>query len=305
MAPAAVALIFTTFFGFGKKLDKLGVTIALVACCVSVLISNDAHASQIVYPVLLICGGSLTLLDSYSSEPIGTYANPLRRGASEQKLAATDRKLAYKIGMDYSHGILMFVLWLGLLVGSRVLVERGVENVYLEIFELFFRVGSLSFGGGVVIVPMLQAEVVPKWMTDEQFFQGLALSQSLPGPVFNYASFLGGTYAGFLASLVASVALTGPGFILIYSTLPFWINLRGSAAFKAIIQGLNASSIGMIGGSCVFLYAMSVKNAAGAIVFVLCAGLNAYYGVGAPQTIAAGAVVGALFSTFSLGQVPY
>jgi chromate transporter len=177
--------------------------------------------------------------------------------------------------------------------------------VYLEIFELFFRVGSLSFGGGVVIVPMLQAEVVPKWMTDEQFFQGLALSQSLPGPVFNYASFLGGTYAGFLGALVASVALTGPGFILIYSTLPFWINLRGSAAFKAIIQGLNASSIGMIGGSCVFLYAMSVKNAAGAIVFVLCAGLNAYYGVGAPQTIAAGAVVGALFSTFSLGQVPY
>lgn len=256
-----------------------------------------------MYPMLLIGGGSLTLFDSYSSRPIGTYEQSSDAESAEKERA--DRKLAYKIGMGIYHGLFMFILWLGILVGSVALVQSGYKNVYLEIFELFFRVGSLVFGGGVVIVPMLQNEVVPKWMNDDQFFQGLALAQSLPGPFFNFAGFLGGTYAGFWGAVVANLGLMGPGFILIFAMLPFWINVRKYAWFKAIVKGLNASAIGLIGGACVFLYAKSVKDAADAIVFVLCGGLAGYYSLGAPQTIGMGALLGAVFASLSLGQVPY
>lgn len=307
VAPAAVALIFKAFYGFGKKLDNLGVIIALCAACVSVLINNDAHipgnSSQLVYPLLLIGGGSLTLFDCYSSNPMGSYEQSSSTDSDEK--AKADRKLAYKIGLGIYHGLFMFLLWFGILIGGTTLVHRGCTNVYLEIFEIFYRVGSLVFGGGVVIVPMLQNEVVPKWMNDDQFFQGLALAQSLPGPFFNFAGFLGGAYAGFWGAVVASIGLMGPGFILIFAMLPFWINIRRHAWFKAIIKGLNASAIGLIGGSCVFLYAKSVKDAADAIVFVICGALTSFYSLGAPQTIATGSLLGAVFACFSLGQVPY
>ncbi|KAL7502887.1 hypothetical protein ACHAWX_000546 [Stephanocyclus meneghinianus] len=307
VAPAAVALIFKAFYGFGKKLDNLGVIIALCAACVSVLINNDAHipgnSSQLVYPLLLIGGGSLTLFDCYSSNPMGSYEQSSSTDSDEK--AKADRKLAYKIGLGIYHGLIMFLLWFGILIGGTTLVQRGCTNVYLEIFEIFYRVGSLVFGGGVVIVPMLQNEVVPKWMNDDQFFQGLALAQSLPGPFFNFAGFLGGTYAGFWGAVVANIGLMGPGFILIFAMLPFWINVRRYAWFKAIIKGLNASAIGLIGGSCVFLYEKSVKDAADAIVFVLCGALASFYSLGAPQTIASGAILGGIFACFSLGQVPY
>lgn len=307
--PAAVALIFKAFYGFGLKLDKLGLAIAMVACSVSVLINNDEHiastSSQFVYPILLFGGGTLTLLDAYSANPIGTYARLPSSDDGPIEQTALDRKLGHKIGMSVYHGMGMFFLWLVLLVGSITLVNHGYDNKYLEIFEVFYRVGSLVFGGGVVIVPMLQNEVVPKWMTDEQFFQGLGLAQSMPGPFFNFAAFLGSTYGGFWGAVVANLGLMGPGFILIFAMLPFWTKARHYAWFKAIVKGLNASAIGLIGGGCVFLYAKSVKDASDAIVFVLCGGLASFYTLGAPQTIALGAVLGAVFAAANLGQVPY
>ena len=178
----------------------------------------------------------------------------------------------------------------------------------MEIFELFFRVGSLIFGGGVVVLPMLQNEVVPKgWVTNEQFFQGLGLTQSLPGPLFNFSSFLGATYKGVIGAFVAEVGLFGPGYILIFAMLPFWSRIRHLSWFKAILKGLNASAIGLIGSGCVFLYASAVKTAADAMVFCLAGGLAALYAVQAPVCILIGALAGAAFSSslLDVGQVAY
>mmetsp|Transcript_25854 Transcript_25854/g.53072 ORF Transcript_25854/g.53072 Transcript_25854/m.53072 type:complete len:458 (-) Transcript_25854:48-1421(-) len=307
--PAAVALIFKAFYGFAQKLDTLGVALAMLACAVSVLINHDenipSNSSQIVYPVLLFGGGLLTYLDAHRSKPIGTYSKLPGQDDGPVVQTALDRKLGYKIGMEIHHGIFMFLLWLVLLVGSIALVNRGYDNKYLEIFEIFYRTGSLVFGGGVVIVPMLQNEVVPKWMTDDQFFQGLGLAQSMPGPFFNFASFLGGTYAGLPGAIVANLGLMGPGFILIFAMLPFWSKARHYSWFQAIIRGLNASAVGLIGGGCIFLYTKSVSDAADAIVFVLCGGLASFYDFGAPQTIAIGALIGAALASSNLGQLPY
>lgn len=219
-----------------------------------------------------------------------------------------DKRLAEKIAIPLWAGAAAFLLWACLLSGSVALTNLGYSNDYLEIFELFFRVGSLIFGGGVVVLPMLQNEVVPKgWVTNEQFFQGLGLTQSLPGPLFNFSSFLGATYKGVIGAFVAEVGLFGPGYILIFAMLPFWSRIRHLSWFKAILKGLNASAIGLIGSGCVFLYASAVKTAADAMVFCLAGGLAALYAVQAPVCILIGALAGAAFSSslLDVGQVAY
>ena len=92
--------------------------------------------------------------------------------------------------------------------------------------EVMYRIGSLIFGGGQVVLPMLQTEVVPSWMTKDQFLQGLGLAQSMPGPLFNFSSYLGAVYRGVPGALVAYVGLFGPGVILIFGMVPFWARLR-------------------------------------------------------------------------------
>ena len=88
--------------------------------------------------------------------------------------------------------------------------------MYLEIFEIMFRIGSLVFGGGQVVLPMLQDEVIPMWMTKDEFLQGLGLAQSMPGPLFNFSGYLGAVYQGVLGGLVVWVGIMGPGVILIF-----------------------------------------------------------------------------------------
>merc|ERR1712194_94249 len=88
------------------------------------------------------------------------------------------------------------------------------------------------------------------WITNEQFFQGLGLAQSMPGPLFNFSSFLGATYKGVWGAIVAELALFGPGYILIFALVPFWSRVRHWAWFKAVLKGVNAAAIGLIGSGC-------------------------------------------------------
>jgi chromate transporter len=201
-----------------------------------------------------------------------------------------------------------FVLWLTLLVGSITLVNIGYNNDFLKIFEVMFRIGSITFGGAEVALPMLQNEAVPLgWVTDEQFFQGLGLAQSLPGPLFNFSSFLGATYKGVLGAIVAELGLFGPGYILIFTMVPYWGQVRHSTTFKAILKGVNATAVGLIGSGCVFLYARAVKTAADAMVFVIAGGLTCFYSAPAPVVVLLGAICGSLFSPafLDVGQIKY
>lgn len=306
--PAAIALIFKASYSFCLTLDMLGIGVAMASCIFSVMINGDEHipssSSQVVYPTLLLLGGIISFVDSTCNKPIGTY---VATATDRPNQTVEDRKLSHKIGLSITQGVLFFLFWLGLLVTASTLVNIGYTNTYLEIFELMFRVGSLVFGGGIVIVPMLQAEVVPAWMTDEQFFQGLGITQTLPGPMFNFAAFLGATRAGFWGAVVGMLGLFGPGFLLIFAMLPFWSRIRHMSSFKAVLKGVNASAIGLIVAGCVFLYAKTVKTAADAMVFILAGGLAQGYRVGAPYIILAGVVSGALLSNkvLNLGQVAY
>ena len=306
LPPAAISLVFKAFAGFGKKLDKMGIILCLISTLVAILINGDVRitptVSQYVYPSLLVFGGLVTLLDSKREKPYGTYKSASKGWDAESDLTMK------RIGIPLWVGGLIFFVWAAVLALSILLVDRaGVDNVYLEIFEVMYRIGSLIFGGGQVVLPMLQTEVVPYWMTKDQFFQGLGLAQSMPGPLFNFSSYLGAVYQGVAGGLVAYVGLFGPGVILIFAMVPFWARLRHVKWFKSVLNGVNATAIGLVGAACVILWEGAIGTAADAMVFVLAGTLAVVYNIGAPWVVLSGGIFGAILSqeALSLGQVEW
>jgi chromate transporter len=117
----------------------------------------------------------------------------------------------------------------------------------------FLKVGSLIFGGGLVIVPMLEQQVVNQfgWLTHREFLDGLALGQITPGPVVITATFIGYKVAGFAGAAVATVAIFLPSFVFVFLGATFLIQFEHSSSLQAAFKGINAAAVGAILGSCV------------------------------------------------------
>ncbi len=330
LPPAAISLVFKAFYGLGAKLDTLGVILALISALVAILINNDGRiepsVSQWVFPVTLAFGGLVTFIDHKREKPWSNYG---QIGAYLDRDSDVTMK---RIGIPLWVGVVIFLLWAGILVLIILLKDVAqIDNVYLEIFETMYRIGSIIFGGGQVVIPMLQDEVVPAWMTKEQFLQGLGLAQSMPGPMFNCAAYLGAVYQGVPGALIAFCGLFAPGVILIFAMVriilfrsiaepgiltsmhvysfqvPFWARLRHIMAFKAILQGVNATAIGLVGAACVILWESAVEDAADAMVFCTALTMAVVFDVQVPFIVLVGGVFGAVLhkDALDLGQVAY
>jgi chromate transporter len=121
----------------------------------------------------------------------------------------------------------------------------------LAVLDSFFRVGSLVFGGGHVVLPLIQAEVVPPgWLTTEQFIAGYGAAQAVPGPLFTFAAYLGAVRQpwpnGWAGAALALGAIFLPSFLLIIGGLPLWNRLRTQASFQAVLRGINAAVVGLL-----------------------------------------------------------
>jgi chromate transporter len=121
----------------------------------------------------------------------------------------------------------------------------------LAVFDSFFRAGSLIFGGGHVVLPLLQAEVVPPgWVTPDQFVAGYGAAQAVPGPLFTFAAYLGAVMTigpgGMPGAALALVAIFLPSFLRVVGALPFWNDLRGRASFQVALCGINAAVVGLL-----------------------------------------------------------
>jgi chromate transporter len=147
-------------------------------------------------------------------------------------------------------GIAALVLFGVLLLGLPLLAAL-TEHRQLALFDAFYRSGALVFGGGHVVLPLLQAETVASgWIPNETFLAGYGLAQALPGPLFAFAAFLG-AQAGMTASApagaaIALLALFLPGLLLVVGTLPFWDRLRRHAAARHAMMGANAAVVGIL-----------------------------------------------------------
>jgi len=130
----------------------------------------------------------------------------------------------------------------------------GTAGQAVALFDAFYRSGALVFGGGHVVLPLLQAEVVaPGWTTNEVFLAGYGLAQAIPGPLFTFAAYLGAVVQpapnGVVGSLIALIAIFLPGLLLVYGTLPYWDALRRRPAAQAAMRGTNAAVVGILGAA--------------------------------------------------------
>ncbi|MCQ5365551.1 chromate transporter [Anoxybacillus salavatliensis] len=139
--------------------------------------------------------------------------------------------------------LLIFFMLLGLLP----IVARLTSSPFIALFDSFYRAGALVFGGGHVVLPLLQSEVVPKgWVTDNQFLAGYGMAQAVPGPLFTFATYVGMASFGWKGAIVATIAIFLPSFLLVIGTLPFWEWIRQHSRFQAAFHGIHAAVVGLL-----------------------------------------------------------
>ncbi|MGH7302897.1 MAG: chromate efflux transporter, partial [Candidatus Rokuibacteriota bacterium] len=224
---AAVAVVAFAVWGMARALapDRARATIALASAIGAIWFPSGLGQVAIIAAAALL---GWRLLPGASASAAGPRPGPIGR-----RLGAT-----------------MLALFFGLLVALPI-ARQLVEWRALAVFDSFFRVGSLVFGGGHVVLPLLQAEVVPPgWVSTEQFVAGYGAAQAVPGPLFTFAAYLGAGMAtspnGLVGAGVALVAIFLPSFLLIIGALPFWDALRGRSAFQAALRGINAAVVGLL-----------------------------------------------------------
>jgi len=224
---AAVAVVANAVWGMARSLapDRERATIAIVSAIV-VLAWSGAPGQVLVIVIAGLIGSRL--LSGASGE------------ARESLPPVIGRRTAI------ASMILFFVL-----LGGLPVLRQVVTNPALVLFDSFFRVGSLVFGGGHVVLPLLQAEVVPPgWVTNEEFVAGYGAAQAVPGPLFTFAAYLGAVRHespnGIAGAALALVAIFLPTFLMVVGALPFLRALRSRAGFQAALRGINAAVVGLL-----------------------------------------------------------
>jgi chromate transporter len=137
-------------------------------------------------------------------------------------------------------------LFFVLLIGLPVLASQ-TANQPIALIDAFYRAGSLVFGGGHVVLPLLQAEVVPAgWVTNDQFLAGYGAAQAVPGPLFTFAAYLGAVIGGWSVAALCLVAVFVPSFLLVIGALPFWEEIRSKVGTQSTLRGVNAAVVGLL-----------------------------------------------------------
>jgi len=228
----AVAVVAQAVWGMGQKLctDGFRVTIMVIAACWVLLVATIwAQLSAILVAGIV---GWLRISSPAMSIP-------------EQLSVSINRRASVScLG-------LFFTLLLGLPILSQLVFEQAWLNQSLAMVDGFYRAGALVFGGGHVVLPLLQAEVVPPgWVDNNVFLAGYGAAQAVPGPLFSFAAFLGASFTtapnGWLGALLALVAIYAPAFLLVVGALPYWERLRASSHMQAALAGINAAVVGLL-----------------------------------------------------------
>ena len=226
----AVAVVAQAVWGMAKNLcpDRQRATIALGALLIVITVSGSI--GQIAAIVLGVLAG-LVFCRSEHSVIVGRLSFPLSQRT----------------------GILACSVFFILLAGLPVLAAF-FHNHVLDVISAFYRSGALVFGGGHVVLPLLQVEVVQTgWVDNNTFLTGYGAAQAVPGPLFTFAAYLGVVMKtppnGLVGAMICLVALFLPGLLLLIGMLPFWDNFRRLETAQAVMRGVNAAVVGLLGAA--------------------------------------------------------
>ncbi|MCJ8007722.1 chromate transporter [Lederbergia wuyishanensis] len=219
----AVAVVAHAILGMAQKLtpDLKRKAIALMALVV-ILLWQTAYTQ--VGVILLAAFIGFIIYKNHTDEDNSRIHFPISR----------------KVGM------FCLALFFSLLILLPILREMSSVG-WIAMFDSFYRSGSLVFGGGHVVLPLLEREFVPTgWLSEESFLAGYGAAQAVPGPLFTFAAYLGAVMNGWVGGLVATVAIFLPAFLLVIGTLPFWDQLRRNPKIKGALMGVNAAVVGIL-----------------------------------------------------------
>ena len=226
----AVAVIAQAVFGMARSLtpDRTRATIAVLAILVVAL--APVALGQIAAIVLGAAAGLLVCRDGMATEP-GHLAVPVPRSVS----------------------VAAFAIFLALLIAA--LVPAGSASPALSLPAAFYRAGALVFGGGHVVLPLLQAATVaPGFVTADTFLAGYGAAQAVPGPLFTFGAYLGAVSSvgpglgpgGVVGAAIGLAAIFLPGLLLVVAALPFWGAIRRRTGVQAALRGTNAAVVGIL-----------------------------------------------------------
>jgi chromate transporter len=227
----AAAVVAQAVWGMARSLcpDRERVTLAIGAAVLA-LVLPLALPSTVVQVGTIILGGIIGLfwLPAAPENEVAHLAVPLGRGTAIVALGV------------------FFILLIGLPVLASASGDQAVRLV-----DSFYRSGSLVFGGGHVVLPLLQQEVVPRgWISNDAFLAGYGAAQAVPGPLFTFAAYLGSAMAprpnGWLGGLICLIAIFLPSFLLLVGALPFWNDLRSQSVAQSGLKGINAAVVGLL-----------------------------------------------------------
>lgn len=240
--PIAVGIVAYAAFKLAKSILKTQTSIWLAGTAVLVtLILKNAY----VFPLLILLGGIISsAIETPEDEVeirVSLYSNINRK------------KVLYFLG------VLVLFASLGALIN-----RTSPFSLPIRLFENFYRNGIVAFGGGQVLVPLMFTEFVEMkhYLTAPQFLTGYAFQQALPGPTFSFTSFLGGMalkhngynlWGQIAGSIIATLGINLPGFILVLFIVPFWNDLKKITLIKNSLSGIKAVSVGFYGAAFIFL----------------------------------------------------
>ncbi len=273
---AAVAVVAQAVWGMGKKLCTDRARSSLCLGSAAILLALPGAVMQLAVITLGGLCGWLLYRDTAPAGPV-----PRAGGTARGRVAAASALAVFVA--------LLFVL---------PTLASATGSTDLAIFDSFYRSGSLVFGGGHVVLPLLRAEVVPRgWLSDDQFLAGYGAAQALPGPLFAFSAYLGAAIrpgsGSWLLGLWCLLAIFLPAWLLIGGVLPFWHRLRAKRWAQAALAGANAAVVGVLLAA---LYSPvlteSVRAPRDVAVALLAFGLLAYWKAPPWLVVAASAAAG-------------
>lgn len=147
-------------------------------------------------------------------------------------------------------GTIFLLAFFALLIGLPLLAGRASSHAF-DLVDAFYRAGSLVFGGGHVVLPLLQEAVVrPAWVSNDLFLAGYGAAQAVPGPLFTFSAYLGAVMTplpnGVPGAAICLVAIFTPSFLLVFGALPFWDEMRRHPSAQSALRGVNAAVVGLL-----------------------------------------------------------
>ena len=239
---AAVAVVAGAVQSMAKSLtpDARRASIAGLAIVLMLVIPNSIVPTALVQVAAIVLGGVLGLV----------WLKRPHRGAKNRETPAETRvasRGARRLGIS------ALIAFVALLVGLPALTAV-TGDATIRLIDIFYRAGALVFGGGHVVLPLLEAELVPTGLVDhDTFLAGYGAAQAVPGPLFTFAAFLGASMTtgptGILGAGIALLAIFLPAGLLVVGILPFWERLRAWEPATAALTGVNAAVVGLLGAA--------------------------------------------------------